>query len=178
MKKVIDSSPPTPYWMLKDAGIYDVQSSSDNANEWWIDIEVFMDKGKLWFINPYNDKLVAVKGMHGWLFRRRKNAMEALPTHHTTAKGCDKETATVQRTLQAITLHERQFNMRRREVDKKLQSIQIALDKIGERKVMSRTSSGNGFGDQLRMFTFRIGCCRAALDIKEGVELQRKALFF
>ena len=85
MKKVIDSSPPTPYWMLKDAGIYDVQSSSDDANEWWIDIEVFMDKGKLWFINPYNDKLVAVKGMHGWLFRRRKNAMEALPTHHTTA---------------------------------------------------------------------------------------------
>ena len=102
MKKVIDSSPPTPYWMLKDAGIYDVQSSSDNANEWWIDIEVFMDKGKLWFINPYNDKLVAVKGMHGWLFRRRKNAMEALPTHHTTAQVQHEYTSHIARTLHAI----------------------------------------------------------------------------
>jgi hypothetical protein len=63
--------------------------------------------------------------------------------------------------------------MRRREVDKELRSIQLELDKIGEREVMSRTSSGNGFGDQLRMFAFRIGCCRAALDTKEGVELQR-----
>ena len=62
--------------------------------------------------------------------------------------------------------------MRRREVDKELQYIQLELDKIGERFVMSNTSSSDSFGSQLRFFAFRIGCCRAALDTKECVELQ------
>jgi len=70
MKKVIDSSPPIPYWMLTDPGIYDVRSSSDNSDEWWIDIDVFLYNKLLWFINPQNNCVVAVKGMHGWLFRR------------------------------------------------------------------------------------------------------------
>jgi len=61
--------------------------------------------------------------------------------------------------------------MRRREVDKELQSIQSQLDSMGERMVMSATSDGNGLGDKLRILAFRIGCCRAALDTKEGANL-------
>jgi len=63
---------PIPNQLLRNAGVYDVKSSCDNTDEWWLNIEVFVDKGTLRFINPNNNKLAAVKGMHGWIFRWRK----------------------------------------------------------------------------------------------------------
>ena len=58
--------------------------------------------------------------------------------------------------------------MRRREVDGELADIQKLLNMWGDRETMSATSSSV---NRLKALAFRIGCCRAALDTKEGANL-------
>ena len=60
-----------PYYLLKDPGLYDVHDPNDEVSTWWLDIKVFKKSGELWFINPDNNKTSAIKGMHGWFFRKK-----------------------------------------------------------------------------------------------------------
>lgn len=55
--------------------------------------------------------------------------------------------------------------MRRRDVDKELADIQRTLNFRGDQQVMASTSNDM---NELKMLAFRIGCCRAALEIKES----------
>lgn len=57
--------------------------------------------------------------------------------------------------------------MRKREIDKELQSIQLQLDKMGKRMIMSATSNSDSPGGQLQSLAFRIGRCRDKLNNKE-----------
>lgn len=62
---------------------------------------------------------------------------------------------------------ERDF-MRRRDVESELAYIQNKLNDIADRETMRSTTSGI---NPLKELAFRIGCCRAALDIKEDANL-------
>jgi hypothetical protein len=58
--------------------------------------------------------------------------------------------------------------MRRRDIESELAYVQSCLNDIADRESMRATTSGI---NQLKELAFRIGCCRAALDTKEGANL-------
>ena len=84
MKSKIYSSPRLPYWQVKEPGVYDAWEAGV-TEYYWGDIAVYEKGGMLRFAHPEKKGVeCVVKGMHGWLFRRRNVAMEALPAHPTT----------------------------------------------------------------------------------------------
>jgi hypothetical protein len=53
---------------VTDEGSYKIDMGDGDGT--WLDITVYKRKGKLFLINPENNKECCLKGIHGWVFQK------------------------------------------------------------------------------------------------------------